>query len=49
MSGGGVLANSASRGSLRKLNSMSSRALNTSAGAIVFLFAARVFSLALHC
>jgi hypothetical protein len=42
-----VLANSASRGSLRKENSVSSNALKTSAGAMVFLPAATVFSLAL--
>lgn len=42
-----VLANSASRGSRRKANSVSSRAMKTSAGAMVFLPAFTVFSLAL--
>lgn len=42
-----VLANSASRGSRRKPNSVSSRALKTSAGDMVFLPAFTVFSLAL--
>lgn len=42
-----VLANSASTRSRMKPNSISSRALNTSAGMIVFLFALRVNSFAL--
>ena len=42
-----VLANSASRGSRRKENSVSSRALNTSAGNTVFLPALTVCSFAL--
>lgn len=42
-----ILANSASRGSFRKENSVSSNALKTSAGEMVFLPAATVFSLAL--
>lgn len=41
------LANSASRGSLKKENCMSSRAWNTSAGNIVFLLALMVRSFAL--
>lgn len=44
-----ILANSASRGSFRKENSVSSNALKTSAGEMVFLPAATVFSLALWC
>lgn len=42
-----ILANSASRDSFRKENSVSSNALKTSAGEMVFLPAATVFSLAL--
>lgn len=47
-SGAYVLANSASRGARKNENSVSSRALKTSAGAIVFFPAFMVFSFALE-